>query len=85
MFHNTHMFHFKIYNSPKPDIFSSYMLFEQNVFIMTRSYHEVCKIKTVYVIQNYELSVQELCLPATVTHPLIDKHSTYSELTDCCG
>lgn len=31
------------------------MLFEQNVFIMTRSYHEVCKIKTAYVNQKLRI------------------------------
>jgi len=49
------------------------MLFEQNVFIMIRSYHKVCKTTTVYVFPNYVLSVQELCLRATVTNPLSDK------------
>jgi len=33
------------------------MLFEQNVFTMTRSYHKVCKITTVDVFPNYVLSV----------------------------
>jgi hypothetical protein len=71
---DTHMYLFKIQNSPNTNIFSSYILFEQTLFIMTRSYQKFCKITTVNVFPNYVLSAQELHLQATVTCPLSDKH-----------